>query len=132
MVALCSLWLPFFLMVVEILGYGGLHGLEYFFIALSWPATVPLIFSLALLYRQAPFFSGVASVCLVGVVASEFLWTGLLGFTLGTNYWQSGSRGFFDVVMGVVRLVGICVVPSLPVYAGAGATAWLRRRGWIG
>ena len=106
--------------------------MEYLFIALSWPAAVPLVFSLALLYRQAPFFAGVASVCLTGVVASKFLWTGLLSVALGADYWQSSPPGFIDVVMGAVRLVGIAVVPSLPVYAAVGAIAWFRRRGRIG
>ena len=131
MVALCSLWLPIFLIFVELLGHGGLQALEYLFVALAWPAAVPFTVSVALFYRQVPFLAGVAAVCLSGMIASEFLWTGILGVALGTDYWQSGSPSFTDIFMGVVRVVGTVVVPSLPVYLIVGLLIWLRHKGWI-
>ena len=131
-VALFSLWLPVLLTITELLAIGGLDGWEYFFIALTWPAAMPLTAAIALLYRQAPFCAGVVAVVLSGVVASQFLWTGVLTVALGAGYWQSGPPDFADIAVGTGRVVVTAVVPSLPAWAMVGVIAWLRRIGRLG
>ena len=128
-VALYSLWVPIFLVVWELLANADLQGLEYFFILLTCSAAIPLTVAISLLHRQTPFCAGVCATILSGATVSPYVWTGVLSFALGMDYWQNSAPSFPEIVIGGLRIVVITVTPSLPALVILGAVTWLRRTG---
>ena len=125
-IALYSSWFPASLVVLEWVAYSRIQPLEWLFIALAWPAVYPLTISTLLLYRVSPFSAGFCAVLCVQATFMPYLWVGVLGFALGTEYWLSPTE-FFDVLVGIFRVFAEPAVVSLLPWIVLGCSTWFRR-----